>query len=225
MSKTDKPIDFIIDYETLSARPDCVILDVAVIPFVNDFQNLPTFNELIESGLNIKLKISSQRAIGRSVCSSTLDFWKKQDNAAKVILKPTPHDVELYESHDKIKEFLYERGVMYNKSQGWCRGFFDFPIFADVMSKQFETTHSQPHEIIAQGKMREIRTVIEAHLGVRGKTVCPLPKGTLPNFIHHNSLHDCAKDVLMLLYAQRYAYGIEDVPSYEDAEPVTAVAY
>lgn len=218
-------VDFVIDYETLSARPDCVILDVAVIPFVNNFMNPPTFTELIESGLNIKLNISSQRAIGRSVCSSTLDFWKKQSDDAKLVLKPSTRDVELYRAHDMIKEFLYSRGVMYNKSQGWCRGFFDFPIFANVMSKQFNTTHAQPYETITQGKMREIRTAIEAHLGVRNKTVCPLPKGSLPNFIHHNSLHDCAKDILMLLYAQRYGYGIEDVPTFENTEPVTAVHY
>ena len=49
----------------------------------------------------------------------------------------------------------------------------------------------------------------------------PLRKGILDGFIHHNSLHDCAKDVLALIYARRYAWGLEEIPSPEDVDPIT----
>ena len=49
----------------------------------------------------------------------------------------------------------------------------------------------------------------------------PLRNGVLTGFVAHDSIHDCAKDVIMLKTAQRYALGLETMPEPEDTDPQT----
>ena len=48
-----------------------------------------------------------------------------------------------------------------------------------------------------------------------------MKKGMLDGFVAHDSIHDCAKDVLMLKTAQRYAFGLEDFPAESDIDETT----
>jgi hypothetical protein len=55
----------------------------------------------------------------------------------------------------------------------------------------------------------------------RGLTTTPLHKGVLDGFIAHDSIHDCAKDILMLKYAQRYALGLDEAPVGDEIDPLS----
>ena len=211
-------VDFVVDYETLANKPDSILLDGSVIPFVDDPHNPPTFMELVESGFTVKFDRNQE---GRVKDPGTIKWWASQPEEAKQIVRKSDKDVDLYVGHRQMIDFIKDSGVNFYKSNGWCRGnSFDFPIMVDVIRKCNNTIETTDLEPIFWGKHRDIRTAIEENLG-RGVTMTPLRKGILDGFIPHNSLHDCAKDILSLLYARRYAWGLEDMPEGDDIDPKT----
>lgn len=214
-----KPVDFVIDFETLGNLPDGALIDCAVVPFINDPENVPTFRELVERGKKVKFLLSEQKNM-RNFDSSVIKWWKEQEEAAKINLKPSVDDVTLAEGLLQIHQHLTEAGVKQSSSQGWARGTaFDFSMYVTWIRNVYGNRDTFDDEIIRFWSQRDIRTAIEENLGVRWMTETPLPMGTLDGFVAHDSIHDCARDILMLLYAKRYSYGIEEMPDIKDADP------
>lgn len=214
-----KPVDFVVDFETLGNLPDGALIDCAVVPFINDSENVPTFRELVERGKKVKFLLSEQKNM-RNFDSSVIKWWKEQEEAAKINLKPSIDDVTLAEGLKQIHQHLIEAGVKQTSSQGWARGTaFDFSMYVTWIRNVYGNRDTFDDEIIRFWSQRDIRTAIEENLGVRWMTETPLPMGTLDGFVAHDSIHDCAKDVLMYLYAKRYSYGLEEMPSQEEADP------
>ncbi|QHJ78878.1 MAG: hypothetical protein [Caudoviricetes sp.] len=214
-----KHIDFIIDCETLGHLPDGILIDFAVVTFENDPANPPKFDELVRNGLKVKFDIRSQIGV-RHKDASVVKWWTEQSDEAKINLKPSVDDLSLKEGYEKIMAFLASQGVKQGSSIGWCRGqSFDFSLFVTMIRNVMNSRETFEHEPCRFWNQRDIRTAVESYLGVRYMCECPLPMGALDGFIAHDSIHDCAKDVLMLIYAQRYSYGLDDVPSEDDADP------
>lgn len=216
-----EPVDFIIDFETLGNLPDGALIDCAVVPFVDDYENVPTFKELVASGKKVKFDLTEQkRKKSRFFDLPVIQWWKKQDEAAKVNLKSSTEDVSLAEGLKQIHDHLIAAGVKQTKSFGWSRGTaFDFSMYVTWIRNVTGNRETFDDEIVRFWSQRDVRTAIEANLGTRWMTECPLPMGTLDGFVAHDSIHDCAKDVLMLLYSKRYAYGIEEIPTPEESDP------
>ncbi len=213
--------DFIIDLETLGSRPDSIVVDISVLVFDPDPTVVQPFDELIKAGKRFKLDLNSQKGI-RTVNPKTVDWWKSQSDEAKINLKPAAGDYLIKDAIPEVLKFLKDNGVDAWKSQGWCRGMsFDFPIFVNMISETYNTIDTDKLEPVKFWAQRDIRTAIEAYSLVRGLAMTPLRKGILDGFVAHDSVHDCAKDVIMLKTAQRYAYGLEDMPSDEDIDPQT----
>lgn len=216
-----KPVDFIIDFETLGNLPDGALIDCAVIPFVNDPENVPSFQELVAAGKKVKFSLSEQKNLGlRHFDPSVIKWWQAQEEAAKINLKPSVDDVTLAEGLRQIHEHLRNAGVKQTSSHGWARGTaFDFSMYVTWIRNVTGQRDTFDDEVVRFWSQRDIRTAIEENLGVRWTTETPLPMGTLNGFVAHDSIHDCAKDVLMLLYAKRYSYGLEDMPTPEETDP------
>lgn len=216
-----KPVDFIVDFETLGNLPDGALIDCAVVPFVNDPENVPTFRELVAAGKKVKFSLAEQKEMRlRQFDASVMKWWKDQEAAAKINLKPSSDDVTLAEGLKQIHKHLTDSGVKQSSSQGWARGTaFDFSMYVTWIRNVTGKRETFDDEIVRFWSQRDIRTAIEENLGARWMTETPLPLGALDGFVAHDSIHDCAKDVLMYLYAKRYSYGLEDMPSQEDADP------
>jgi hypothetical protein len=213
--------DFIFDYETFGTTGKAPLIDMAVVPFRDDaYENPPTFEELVASGTRIKFRIKGQ---GRISEKEVVDFWKSQPaEVKKRLLSPSPDDVGLLEGFEKALEFMYQNGVDFYKSHQWCRGNnFDYPIFDELFRMKTGKLYIADHTPIHFSRARCIRTAIEQNLNIRNATECPLRIGLLPGFVHHDSVHDCAKDILQLLYSKRYAFGLDTPPPLEETEPVT----
>lgn len=212
--------DYIIDCETFSNKANATVIDFALVVFKEDVMNPPSFSDLVKSGIKVKFDLKSQKE--RHKMKSTIDWWKKQSDEAKANLKPSTDDVTIEQGMKELLDFLSSPWfkIDYWKSLAWCRGnSFDFPIFEDILSQYYgkdDTIFEQP---VNFSRQRDIRTAIEQNLGKRHQTTCPLPKGTLDGFIAHDSIHDCAKDILMYLYSKRYAYGIEEMPTGDNVDP------
>lgn len=217
--------DIIIDYETFANTSKSAVIDLAVIAFDNDPENVESFDELVKAGKRIKFKLADQKG-KRLFSKSTVQWWKEQSAEARANLAPTEEDVTTLEGIKQFLDYCREQGVDPWKSQAWCRGMsFDFPILTDMI-RDIYRDDGVPEEEIDTFKLepvrfwnqRDVRTAIEAYSLVRGLTTTPLHNGTLKGFIAHDSVHDCAKDILMLKYAQRYALGLDEPPTEEETD-------
>lgn len=220
--------DFIIDFETFGNVSSSSVIDLALITFDSDPEVLESFDELVKRGHRIKFDLKSQKG-HRLFGKSTLEWWKKQSAEARANLASTPDDLSVIAGIKEAQQYLIDNGIHPWDSFGWCRGqSFDFPIFVDclrdvqraqgISEEEIDTFKEEPCKFWNQ---RDIRTAIESLLLTRGLTTTPLPKGTLDGFIAHDSIYDCAKDILMLKYAQRYALGLSEAPSPEDTDPLS----
>ncbi|WJZ27892.1 exonuclease [Serratia phage 92A1] len=221
--------DFIADFETFNSVANSTVIDLALIAFDPDPTVYESFAELIARGKRIKFDLASQKG-KRSVSTGTIAWWKSQSAEAKKNLVKSAEDVTTLEGTRQALDYLREQGVDPWKSEGWCRGMsFDFPIFTDLIrelykhdtgceDKDIDTFKLEPVKFWQQ---RDIRTAISCYSLVRGLSTTPLPKGALDGFVAHDSVHDCAKDVLMLKYAQRYALGLEECPDEANADPLS----
>ncbi|AFL47611.1 exonuclease A [Acinetobacter phage ZZ1] len=212
--------DFIIDMETLGSRSDSVVVDISVLVFDSDYtQPVESIDELIKAGRRWKLSIASQKGT-RTVSPSTVQWWKDQSAEARKNLAPSAEDMTIEQAIPEILQYLKDQGVKPFKSFGYCRGqSFDFPIFVHMIGEAYKVFETNKLEPVAFWNQRDIRTAIEAYSMTRGMTMTPLRKGRLDGFVAHDSIHDCAKDVIMLKTAQRYAAGLEEVPDPDDTDP------
>lgn len=213
--------DFIIDLETLGNKPNSIVIDLSVLVFDPDPNVMQSIDELKVMGRRFKFNIASQKGV-RTSNTSTINWWKEQSAEARANLVPSDSDVLIEEAIPELLKFLKDSGVNQWKSQGWCRGMsFDFPILIDMIRQTYGTNETDQYEPVKFWAQRDIRTAIEAYSMVRGMSMTPLRKGALDGFVHHDSIHDCAKDVIMLKTAQRYALGLDEMPLAVDIDPQT----
>lgn len=218
--------DIIIDFETFGNVSKAAVIDLAVIAFDPDPTKVESFDTLVNRGKRIKFKLAEQKG-KRLFGKSTVKWWKEQSAEARANLAPTENDVDTLEGIKQFLDYCRENDVDPWKSQAWCRGMsFDFPILVDLIrdlyradgvdEEDIDTFHQEPVKFWNQ---RDIRTAIEAYAMVRGLSTTPMVQGTLDGFVAHDSVHDCAKDILMLKFAQRYAMGLDECPEGDNVDP------
>lgn len=218
--------DIIIDFETFGNTSKAAVIDLAVIAFDPDPHKIESFNAIASRGKRFKFRLAEQKG-ERLFAKSTIKWWKDQSAEARANLAPTIEDVTTLQGIQGFLDYCRENDVDPWKSQMWCRGMsFDFPILVDlirdieryngVAEDEIDTFALEPVKFWNQ---RDIRTAIEAYSMVRGLTTTPLEQGMLDGFVAHDSVHDCAKDILMLKFAQRYAMGLDDCPEGDNIDP------
>lgn len=180
-----------IDLETLGLRTDAVILSVGVVPFT--FEDAPDFQNLCADGHYFKLSVRDQIELGRTIDDSTAEWWQNQGKDAARVLKRSADD--LHPEHfieDFAKVFSTKNG--YNPKESWIisRGnVFD-------LGKLYTLHEAYDGDVPWHGKReRDIRSFFDALVGTTDGIVHPTSE--TPGFIHHNSLHDAAVDVVALL--------------------------
>ena len=212
--------DIIIDFESLGYAPECAVINLASVPFVNDPNNPPTFKELCDRAFYVKFDIPSQRGI-RVFDKPVIEWWKSQSVEAQEQLKPNGTEVSISEGLDRFYDFLDANNVKPRFSQMWARGdVFDVPLLINLLREKHRTRDTNMVEPVRFWNTRDVRTAIESTLLTRNMCECPLPNGALNGFVAHDAIHDCARDVLMLIYAKRYAMGLEDLPVDPDPNSV-----
>jgi hypothetical protein len=224
-----KLYDFVFDFETFDSIAGSAVVDLSVIAFDPDPNIIESFEDLVLRGKKIKFNLASQKGV-RSFSTNTIEWWKKQSPEARAGLVPSPEDVSTYDGIITFLEHLKASHIKPYDSFGYCRGqSFDFPILVDLIRKLYQRdTGCEDKDIntfnlepVKFWNQRDIRTAIENRLLIRGMTMTPLKLGLLNGFIKHNSVHDCAKDILMLKYAERYALGLEDAPEGANIDPLS----
>ncbi|CAL9977866.1 exonuclease [Vibrio phage D479] len=223
-----KAVNLLIDYETCNNQEhninESAVLELGAVAFEYDENDpkIPDFQELKDKGFRVKFGLKAQKGV-RVIHKDTLLWWKQQSDEAKKIIMPSAEDVTVEEGHRQFMKWAKDQGLK-SGSQIWCRGnSFDFPILYHCLwqSGLIEEARNELPSFWAQ---RDVRTRIEALMG-RNIMSVPLPEGSLPGFVHHAGLDDCAKDVVMMAYAAAYAFELEEIPHADHTEPGTEFKY
>ena len=202
---------FIFDLETLGGAPHGIIVSAAFIAF--DFNTDETFQDLVSKALYIKFNAKEQKQLGRAADKSTIEWWKKQSPEAQAKIIPSNDDVSVNDAIDLIVDYFKAHKLTQRNSIGFCRGqSFDFPLITDLF-KCVNRENEWPNNFWNQ---RDTRTYIGTMLGKIDIREVPLPKGTINGFIAHDPVHDIAKDIITMKFAEKYAFGEVEIPNGKD---------
>lgn len=216
--------DFVLDFETLAMSSDCVALSLAMT--VYDRDELKNFQEYIADTKYWKFDVGSQVEDGRVIDPKTLDWWAKQDpDVRNREMNPSDADITLGEFLADFYSYCKEMGIG-NNSIGWCRGKeFDFGILTDIVIKYKFNLDKEEFPInetffpVPFWNRKDIRDYISGLVVDPTVTKVPLPIGTLDGFEHHNPIHDCARAVLHIKYAEMYAKDEIEIPEDDNVDP------
>jgi hypothetical protein len=158
-------MDVMLDLETLSTRPEAVILTIGAVKFD------PYSNHIdIENGLYHRIDVDEQTALNRHVQEETLNWWGKQDPEVMEEAMGEHNRVGLDDFCADLNRFLV--GV----ENIWCQGpCFDIVILENLYRQLVKPTPWQFWQI------RDSRTLFGTHGDPRDKN----------RKAAHNALMDC----------------------------------
>jgi len=158
-------MDLMLDLETLSTMPNAVILSMGAVKF-------DPFSDRIdvEDGLDLRIDVDSQSALGRDIQEDTINWWSTQPPEVQEAAMSEEGRVSLSDFVRKLNKFTV--GV----DQIWCQG----PVFDIVI---LENLYRQLGVPIPWNywQIMDSRTMFKAHGDPRDKS----RKGA------HNALYDC----------------------------------
>lgn len=158
-------MDLMLDIETLSTRPNAVILSIGVVKF-DPFSNRID----AEEGLDLKIDVDEQTALGRHVQEETLNWWATQPKEVQEAALGEQGRVSLESFTRQLNK------MMVGVNQIWCQGpAFDMVIIEDLYRQLGKPTPWQFWQV------RDSRTLF----GVFGD---PRDKNRAAA---HNALMDC----------------------------------
>ena len=154
-----------IDLETLSVKPNAVILTVGALKFdpCSD-----TIND--DDSLYLRIDVDEQVNIGRAIDEETIEWWGKQD--------PIVRDETLSDGNRVSLEYLTTRlnQFLVGAKDIWCQG----PMFDMVILENLYRQIGKPAPW-SYWQIRDSRTIFGVHGDPREKR--------RPG--HHNALSDC----------------------------------
>ena len=187
---------FMYDVESLGIVSNSVILSMACIYF--NPEDKPTFKQLVENAFFVKLNAKDQiDRLGRTMTKSTLSWWNNQAPLVKKqSLIPSSNDV-LAEDAIKAMKVWSEQFPDNAKSTVWARGNLDQMCLGSMEDKLGN------NPVFHFGRWRDIRTAVDILTeSTNGYCKVDHPEFNDSMVVKHNPIHDCAYDIMMLLYGK-----------------------
>ena len=158
-------MDIMLDIETLSTRPDAVVLTLGAVKFSPWASEVDT-----DTGLYVRVDVDEQLALDRHVQQDTVEWWGKQAEEVREEALGDANRASVTELLNQLNKFVV--GV----DNIWCQGpVFDIVILENLYRQVERPTPWQFWQI------RDSRTLFGVHGDPRGKGA----KGA------HNALIDC----------------------------------
>jgi len=187
---------FMFDVETLGIESTSVILSMACIHF--NPEDKPTFKQLVESAFFVKLNVMDQYdRLDRTASKTTLEWWDKQGLLLKKqSLLPSISDIPTEKAIDNMKIWS-EQFPNHNKCTVWARGNLDEMVLGSMHRKLSQD------DLFNFSRWRDVRTAVDI-LTNSNNGYCEVdhPEFNRDEVIKHNPVHDCAYDIMMLLYGK-----------------------
>ena len=157
-------IAIMLDIETLSFKPESVILTLGAVKFN------PFVVDDIRDGLYLRLDVDEQVALGREIDESTVEWWGKQLPEIRDEALTDEGRISLAEFHSQLNKFLV--GV----DEIWCQG----PVFDIGILEHFYRQNGWPRAW-HYWQVRDSRTLFGVHGDPRDRNSAGL----------HNAFEDC----------------------------------
>ena len=187
----------VTDIETLGTERDSVVLSLSSLVFPLNVGNrgLKTILGNNPDRYHINLDIPSQLKLGRTVTTSTLEFWLK--NNFDLFKETINRETKNLES---IKDYLkwFDTVMELTKAKHYYRG----PDFDHVILNSLYKTVGIEIPFDTNKTPRDVRTFIDACLGTS--------KGYIVNLPKDNTVHDSMGDCLNDSKAMQLAYAIKN---------------
>ena len=136
-------MDVMIDLETVSVRPDCVILSIGAVLF-------DPHGDGVVDKLDIKPDVDEQIALGRYVDPSTINWWATQSKAAQDEAFSVGDRIPFRDAIEQVRKFSWNHRAV------WSNGaVFDIVIMENCFRQLAMNT---PWEF---WKARDTRTLYE----------------------------------------------------------------
>ena len=187
---------FMFDVETLGVESTTVVLSAALIHF--DPEKRPTYQDLLDDACFVKFQVKEQMDVGRSASKSTLEWWKGQhEYVRKVSLDPSRDDMTVENGFNKFYDYM-SRFPRPKAQTMWARGSLD-QMAIDSLAVKFDM-----EEITGYNMWRDVRTAVDILFGTtNGYVEVVHPLFQRHEVIKHHPVHDCALDVMQLLYGKQ----------------------
>lgn len=186
---------FMFDIETLGVESTSVILSVGMIHFETgkDYE----YQELVDRGLFVKFNAKEQiEVFNRTIDKGTVEWWGSQnDYARKTNFQPSKKDLTVNDGLGIINEYIEKHRTKKDETF-WSRGSLD-QVCIDSLCKA-----AKQELITYYNNWRDVRTAIDI-LAIDAKNgYCSVqhPNFTRDDVCKHHPVHDCALDIMMLLY-------------------------
>lgn len=219
----NEPVSVLIDFEAMGSRDTSIVLDLAAVVFKDS--EVDSFSDLVNDKSRVfyaKFDISSQE--GRTIDRDTYNWWTKQNETVRSILKPSAIDVRLREGIEQFEDFLHECKVDPKESLIYSRGTsYDYPIMENIVRSLGGLGRGSGMFPGAFWNQRDVRTAIAYAMLQPSLKKLPVAKGTFPGFIKHNSIHDVCKDAILLQTALAYGRGTLEMPNLDDVNLFDAI--
>jgi hypothetical protein len=158
-------MDVMLDLETLSTRPESVILTIGAVKFNPWGEDVDA-----ESGLYLRVNVDEQLALGRHVQEETINWWGNQSEEVREEALGESGRVSLEDMTKQLNRFLVGVNCI------WCQGpAFDIVILENLYRQLVKPTPWQFWQI------RDSRTLFGVHGDPREKD----------RKAAHNALMDC----------------------------------
>jgi hypothetical protein len=183
---------FMFDIETLGSESTSVVLSASIIHFD---EPTCTYEDLLENACFVKFDVEEQIKLKRVAETGTLDWWKQQhEYVRRISLTPNSHDLAAVDAINILKEYIAEHGGQ--NQTFWARGSLD-QMCIDSLCKTFDQDLITPYN-----NWRDIRTALDClcKTSKNGYVDVNHPTFQRHNVIKHHPTHDCAYDIMMLLY-------------------------
>lgn len=190
---------FALDVETAGIESTSVVLSIALTHF--DFDTSPTYEELLDNSIFVKLDAKIQLDNGRNMDKSTLDWWSRQ---AEIVIdtsfKKKPDDLHPEGAYMILRKWM-SKFPDHKDPQVWARGGLD-QLTTESLGRTFDIGNLFPYN-----NFSDVRTFVDL-VYPRSKKgyieVGPRYPGEwdVSKVIKHHPVHDCAYDITMMLYGR-----------------------
>lgn len=186
---------FMFDVETLGVDSNSVILSAGLIHF--DPEKKPSYQDLLDDACFVKFKAKEQVEMKRSVDLGTLEWWKNQHEYVRgCSMEPSSEDVTSEQAFTIMHNYM-NRFPNSDKQTMWARGSLDQMVIDNLARK----IDSQP--LTGYNMWRDVRTAIDILYGTtNGYCEIDFPGFERASVIKHHPVHDCALDIMMLMYGK-----------------------
>lgn len=190
--------DIMIDIETADKESTAIVLSLAAIHFdlEEDVKNAVSYNQLLERAIYVKFNSMEQANLGRTAGKETLKWWMNQDeNVRNFAIKRSEFDLPMNKGLTNF--FSYVNMVSDKNTHYWARGVLD-PLCLESLCK---TAGVDP---LHYNKWLDVRTALRCLKSTTNRIgyceVLNFDEKTLVR--KHHPVHDCAYDIMMLLYGE-----------------------